>query len=110
MSTIDLLRHQLKGYGASIVLYTFIILLAVILFVLSLNWDLKKVALMDSYQDCSWVHTLPRPDNCASSKLMRDYEDLGNRSKVALAGSLVLISALIALPLLRSYRRSSGPV
>ncbi len=108
MFELDYIKKALAGRGRQVV---FILILSVVGFscvVLSIYWSNRMSLVMGDYQDCSWVHTIPGPTNCASSERMAVYEDLGTRSQISLVFGIIIFFGLLVGAFLQNMRRESS--
>lgn len=79
-------------------------------FLLSAHWNAEMIASLGEFQDCSWVHTIPIPADCADDDVMAAYENFRAKSQVSFFIGLIFLIGLILTPILYLRNRSEGNV
>lgn len=82
-------ERRLRWMGPQTFLFVGLFVIAFTLAVLSFYWGDRMRVVIGPFQDCSWVHTLPGPPNCAGPSRMAEYENLRARSQISWAISIV---------------------
>ena|SRR5215204_7327360 len=66
-------------------------------FWLSHYYSNREQVVLGGFQDCSWVHTIPGPSNCADSQTMGIVDELRFKTFIFNLCGLVFILAYIAV-------------
>jgi hypothetical protein len=104
MFEVQYLKRELRGHGPLVGLIALLLSVSIILMVLSVYWQNQKAVVMGNFQDCSWVHTVPGPSNCAGNNRMAEIDNLNAKSQISWVASLVIVGGLLTVPLIIRLR------